>query len=87
MSSTCRPVRADLAMTGEVTLTGKVLPVGGIKEKVMASRRAHVKCLALPAGNRKDFDELPAHLVTDLEVHFAEEYAQVAAIAFPVTKA
>jgi hypothetical protein len=69
-------------MTGEVTLTGRVLPVGGIKEKVMAARRSAVRTLVLPAGNRKDYDELPAHLRDGMDVHFAAEYADVAAVAF-----
>jgi ATP-dependent Lon protease len=69
-------------MTGEITLTGKVLPVGGIKEKVMAARRSHVTCLVLPAGNRKDYDELPPHLREGLSVHFAASYADVYAVAF-----
>merc|ERR1711943_40498 len=51
-----RSVPADLAMTGEVSLTGKVLPVGGIKEKTIAARRALVKTLVFPEGNRRDFD-------------------------------
>lgn len=69
-------------MTGEVTLTGKVLPVGGIKEKVMAARRSHVSCLVLPQGNRKDYEELPAHLKEGMEVHFAADYKDVFAVAF-----
>ena len=63
-------------MTGEVTLTGKVLPVGGIKEKVMAARRANVRVLVLPAANRKDFEELPGHLTDGIVAHFAASYAE-----------
>jgi ATP-dependent Lon protease len=77
-----RPVRPDLAMTGEVTLTGKVLPVGGIKEKIMAARRAGVRVVVLPAANRKDWEELPAHLKEGLELHFAGQYGTVYAVAF-----
>lgn len=51
-----KPVRADLAMTGELSLTGKVLPVGGIKEKAMAAKRSGVKVLVLPDANRKDYE-------------------------------
>jgi hypothetical protein len=69
-------------MTGELSLTGRVLPVGGIKEKVMAARRSNVRTLVLPAGNRKDFTELPAHLQDGLDVTFASSYADVAAVAF-----
>ena len=63
-----RPIRPDLAMTGEISLTGKVLPVGGIKEKVIAARRAAITCLALPIGCRRDFEELPEYLRDGLEV-------------------
>ena len=77
-----RPIRNDLAMTGEVSLTGKVLAVGGIKEKIMAARRAGIKCIILPDANRRDFDEIPDYLKEDLEVHYAEDYDQVFEIAF-----
>ena len=53
-----QPIRRDLAMTGELSLRGKVLPVGGIKEKVIAAKRAGVKTVILPADNRKDWDDL-----------------------------
>lgn len=77
-----RPVRNDLAMTGEVSLTGKVLPVGGIKEKVMAARRAGIKCLVMPAANQRDFDEIPEYLKEGLEVHYADDYSTVFDAAF-----
>lgn len=76
------PVRPDVAMTGEVTLTGKVLPVGGIREKSMAAKRAGVTCLILPEGCRKDVDELPAHLKAGMQFHFASEYSDVYEVAF-----
>jgi Lon-like ATP-dependent protease len=69
-------------MTGEVSLLGKVLPVGGIKEKTMAARRAGVKCLVFPVANKRDFDELPDHLKEGLEVHYASTYADVFPVAF-----
>lgn len=72
-----------LAMTGEITLTGQVLPVGGIKEKVIAARRVARKILILPEENRKDFDELPAYLREGLEAHFARDYNDVYRAAFP----
>jgi len=78
-----RPVREDLAMTGEVSLNGKVLPVGGIKEKTIAARRAGCKLLCFPLANRRDFDELPDYLKEGLEVHYAAEYRDVAKVAFP----
>ena len=54
-----KPVRKKLGMTGELTLTGRVLPIGGLKEKTIAARRAGLKALIFPEGNRKDFDEPP----------------------------
>lgn len=77
-----RPIRNDLAMTGEISLTGKVLPVGGIKEKIMAARRAGIKCLVLPAANERDFEEIPDYLKTGLEVHYADDYGKVYEVAF-----
>jgi ATP-dependent Lon protease len=71
-----------LAMTGELTLTGKVLPVGGIREKVIAARRNQVHELILPEANKPDFDELPDYLREGLTVHFVGDYPQVAQIAF-----
>lgn len=79
-----KPIRNDLAMTGEVSLTGKVLAVGGIKEKVMGARRAGIKCLILPSSNQRDFDEIPDYLKEDLEVHYAEDYATVYEVAFGI---
>ncbi|CAN0269138.1 unnamed protein product, partial [Ectocarpus sp. 4 AP-2014] len=63
-------VREDLAMTGELSLTGKVLPVGGIKEKTIAARRAGVQCLVFPQGNKRDFEELPEYLKDGLEASY-----------------
>ena len=80
--ATGKPARSDIAMTGEVSLTGKVLPVGGIKEKTMAARRSGVTCLVFPAQNRKDWEELADHLKEGMEVHFAERYEQVYEIVF-----
>lgn len=77
-----RPIRNDVAMTGEISLTGKVLAVGGIKEKIMGARRAGITCVVLPAANQRDFDEIPDYLKEDLEVHFAEEYDKVFEVAF-----
>lgn len=77
-----KPIRNDLAMTGEVSLTGKVLAVGGIKEKIMAARRAGIKCIVLPEACRRDYDEIPDYLKEDLEIHFADEYSTVFDVAF-----
>ncbi|KAL7543305.1 hypothetical protein ACHAXR_012631, partial [Thalassiosira sp. AJA248-18] len=70
-----RPIKSDLAMTGEVSLTGKVLAVGGIKEKVMAARRAGIKTIIFPEECRRDFDELPDYLRDGLNVHYATDYS------------
>jgi ATP-dependent Lon protease len=69
---TGQPVRRDTAMTGEITLTGLVLPVGGIKEKVLAARRAGIKRVALPGENRKDLRDLPAEVRDDMEFVFVD---------------
>ncbi|XP_072643787.1 lon protease homolog, mitochondrial [Canis lupus baileyi] len=78
-----QPVRPNLAMTGEVSLTGKILPVGGIKEKTIAAKRAGVTCIVLPAENKKDFYDLAAFITEGLEVHFVEHYREIFSIAFP----
>ncbi|XP_034110515.1 lon protease homolog, mitochondrial isoform X1 [Drosophila albomicans] len=83
--ATGKPVRPDVAMTGEVSLKGKVLTVGGIKEKTIAARRSGVACLILPVDNKKDFEELPGFITDGLEVHFASDYDDVFKIAFADT--
>ncbi|KAG1700972.1 hypothetical protein DVH05_011216 [Phytophthora capsici] len=75
-------VKPDLAMTGELSLVGKVLPVGGIKEKTIAAKRSGVKTLILPLGNKRDFDELEEYLREGLDVHFADYYDDVYKVAF-----
>ncbi len=77
-----KPVMRKLGMTGELTLTGHVLPIGGVKEKTIAARRAGLKTLIFPAENRKDFDELPEYLKEGLTVHFAATYPEVYRVAF-----
>ena len=77
-----KAVIPGLGMTGELTLTGEVLPVGGLKEKVIASRRAKLKHVVIPAQNRKDYLELPDHLKEKLDVHFAKTYDDVFEVAF-----
>ena len=72
-----RPIKRKLAMTGELTLTGQVLPVGGIREKVIAARRAGIRELVLPEANRRDYNELPEHLRARMTVHFASHYQAV----------
>lgn len=77
-----QPIRQDLAMTGEVSLHGKVLPVGGIKEKTIAAKRVGVKCIILPDENRKDYNDLAKFITDGLEVHFVSKYSEVFDIAF-----
>ena len=77
-----KPVQKDLAMTGEVTLTGKILPIGGVKEKTIAARRSEVKTIIFPSANRRDFDELADNVKEGLEVHFVDDYSQVYDLAF-----
>jgi ATP-dependent Lon protease len=77
-----RPVASRLGMTGELTLTGHVLPIGGVKEKTIAARRTGLKSLIFPAENRKDFEELPDYLKEGLTVHFARDYPDVYRVAF-----
>jgi ATP-dependent Lon protease len=78
---TGRPVHRDVAMTGEITLRGKVLPVGGVKEKILAAHRAGIKTIILPDENRKDLEEIPAHVQQDLKFRFVETMADVLKIA------
>jgi ATP-dependent Lon protease len=77
-----KPVPPDLAMTGEITLRGKVLPVGGIKEKILAARRAGVTHVLIPADNEKDLVEIPADRISNLKIEPVERIEQVARIAF-----
>jgi ATP-dependent Lon protease len=78
---TNRPVKRSLAMTGEITLRGNVLPIGGVKEKVLAARRAGVTSVVLPRLNKKDLDEVPAALTRNLEFHLVEEVDEVLRLA------
>ncbi len=75
---THRPVRADLAMTGEVTLRGRVLPIGGLKEKVLAAKMAEVKTVLVPKENEKDIEEIPEEIKEGLEIFFVETMEDVA---------
>nr|XP_056723551.1 lon protease homolog, mitochondrial [Euleptes europaea] len=78
-----RPARQNVAMTGEVSLTGKILPVGGIKEKTIAAKRAGVSCMILPSENKKDYSDLAEFITEGLEVHFVEHYKEIFDIVFP----
>ena len=74
--------KRNLAMTGELTLTGQVLPVGGIREKVIAARRVNIKELILSEANRGDFEEIPEYIRKGVQVHFAEHFSEVAELVF-----
>ncbi len=76
-----RAVRKDVAMTGEITLRGNVLPIGGVKEKMLAARRAHIKTVILPAPNRRDLEDLPPEVKEDLIFVFVENVREVFRIA------
>jgi ATP-dependent Lon protease len=76
-----RPVRDDVAMTGEITLTGQVLPIGGLKEKALAAQRSGIRVVIAPALNESDADEIPDHLRRDLDFVFVEEIGQVLDVA------
>jgi len=77
-----KAVRPDLAMTGEVSLTGIVLPIGGVKEKTVAAQRAGIKHMILPEANRRDFLELPEQLREGITVHYAATYDDIFKVAF-----
>ncbi len=81
-----KPVRSDLAMTGEITLRGLVLPVGGVKEKVLAARSAGVKHVILPAKNEKDLEELPQNVKEELSFHFVHRMDEVIDLALAAKK-
>jgi ATP-dependent Lon protease len=72
-----RPIRKDVAMTGEITLRGNVLPIGGVKEKVLAARRARVSTIILPQQNRRDMDEVPKEPFKDIRFVFVDNVRQV----------
>jgi len=78
---TGRPIRHDLAMTGEITLRGRVLPIGGLKEKVLAAHRAGIKIVLLPMDNRKDIEEIPNNIKKQLELVPVEHMDEVLSIA------
>ncbi|MBM7784865.1 endopeptidase La [Tenggerimyces flavus] len=76
-----RPVRPEVAMTGEVSLTGRVLPIGGVKQKLLAAHRHGITEVVLPKRNEADLDDVPAAVLKDLRVHLAEDVSEVVAIA------
>jgi len=80
---TDKPVKDKLAMTGEITLRGNVLPIGGVKEKVTAAHRSGIKHIILPDHNKKDLEEIPDHIKKDLDFYFAKEIMDVIDVALP----
>lgn len=81
-----KSVKNKVAMTGEITLRGNVLPIGGVKEKVTAAHRSGIKTIILPDHNRKDLEDIPEHIKKDLEFHFAKEIMDVVDVAIPGLK-
>lgn len=77
-----KQLKKGIAMTGELTLTGRVLAVGGIREKLIAAKRSGVKQVVLPMANKGDYDELPSYIKDGLKVYFAESFADVVKLAF-----
>ncbi len=75
------PARSDVAMTGEITLRGKVLPIGGVKEKLLAAHRAGIRTVILPNENQKDLADIPASIREDLTLHFVENMDEVLRLA------
>lgn len=84
---TQKRVKKSLAMTGEITLRGKVLPVGGIKEKILAAKRANIKEIILCADNKSDIDEIKPEYLTGLTFHYVKEMSEVVALAITNQKA
>lgn len=82
---TKKPVLRTVAMTGEVTLRGRVLEIGGVKEKVIAAHRAGIKQVILPKNNKKDLEDIPKVVLADLKFHFAESMDDVLPIAIPTS--
>jgi len=82
-----QPVQRAIAMTGEITLRGNVLPIGGIKEKVLAAKRAKITTVILPEGNRKHLDEIPKEVRKGLALHFVADVKEVFALALDPTAA
>ena len=76
------PVRKDVAMTGEVTLRGRVLPIGGLKEKILAAKAVGIKTIILPKRNERELEEIPKHIKKDLKFVFVEQMDEVLQCAF-----
>jgi ATP-dependent Lon protease len=79
---TDRPVKPNVGMTGEITLQGKVLPIGGVKQKVLAAHRMGLTEVVLPKRNGRDLDDVPENVLADVTIHLADTYADVMTAAF-----
>ena len=79
--ATGRPVRSDVGMTGEVTLNGRVLPIGGVKQKLLAAQRAGLTTVFLPQRNEPDLDDVPAEVLEALDVRLVGDVADIVAAA------
>ena len=79
---TKKPVRQNLAMTGEITLRGRVLPIGGLKEKLLAAHRAGIRNIIIPKDNEKDLQEIPESIVGDLKISTVGHMDEVIALVF-----
>ncbi|MGL6064550.1 MAG: endopeptidase La [Fusobacteriaceae bacterium] len=72
-----RKIRQDVAMTGEITITGEVLPIGGVKEKIIGGHRVGIRTIILPDSNKSDIDEIPNEVMKDMKIHFVSTYKEV----------
>ena len=81
-AATGKKVRADIAMTGEITLRGRVLPIGGLKEKLLAAKNAGIKTVCVPKKNEKDVEEVSAEITKGLEIVYVESMDEVLEQAF-----
>jgi ATP-dependent Lon protease len=79
--ATGRPVRSDVGMTGEVTLNGRVLPIGGVKQKLLAAQRAGLKLVFIPKRNEPDLDDVPAEVLAQLDVRPVSDVGEILAVA------
>ncbi len=77
------PIAHNLGMTGELTLTGRILPIGGVKEKVVAAKRSELTRLIFPKENYRDYEELADYIKEGIDAHFVEHYDEIFTIAFP----
>ncbi|MEP4649978.1 MAG: S16 family serine protease, partial [Ilumatobacter sp.] len=79
---TGRPVKSSVAMTGEINLQGQVMPIGGVKQKVLAAHRMGITEVVLPARNGPDLEDVPQNVLDEMTIHLAATYDEVAAAAF-----